>query len=324
MISSSNQYSAGETKVDICVCTYRREELRATLLSLGQMNLPEKCRICVIVADNDVEPSAKDRVANIAAELPFEVRYIHSPAANISLARNACLDASSGDYVAFIDDDETASEDWIERLLTTARDTNADAVLGPVQATYASDAPGWMSKGDFHSTFPVWVRGEILTGYTCNVLLRRASTFIGNRRFSLALGRSGGEDTQYFTELHEAGGRISYAPQAWVFEPVPQVRARFSWLCKRRFRVGQTHGRMLRGGSTGVKLAAKIVPAGAKAAFSLSMALATAFSATRRNRWFLRGIMHMGVVSGLIGIREIEQYGEAAMVPARRDKSRAA
>jgi succinoglycan biosynthesis protein ExoM len=81
---------------------------------------------------------------------------------------------------------------------------------------------------------------------------------------------------------------------------------------------------MLRGGSTGVKLAAKIVPAGAKAAFSLSMALATAFSATRRNRWFLRGIMHMGVVSGLIGIREIEQYGEAAMVPARRDKSRAA
>ena len=222
MTGSSNQSSASETWIDICICTYRREELRATLLSLGQMNLPEKCRIRVVVADNDIEPSAKDRVADIASELPFEVRYIHSPAANISLARNACLDASTGDYVAFIDDDETASEGWIERLLTTARDTNADAVLGPVQATYASDAPRWMSKGDFHSTFPVWVRGEILTGYTCNVLLRRSSTFIGNRRFSLALGRSGGEDTQYFTEIHEAGGRISYAPQAWVFEPVPQ------------------------------------------------------------------------------------------------------
>ncbi|MBZ9604923.1 glycosyltransferase [Phyllobacterium chamaecytisi] len=324
MTGSSNQSGAGETWIDICICTYRREELRATLLSLGQMHLPEKCRVRVVVADNDFEPSAKDRVADIASELPFEVRYIHSPAANISLARNACLDASTGDYVAFIDDDETASEDWIERLLTTARDTNADAVLGPVQATYASDAPRWMSKGDFHSTFPVWVRGEILTGYTCNVLLRRSSTFIGNRRFSLALGRSGGEDTQYFTEIHEAGGRISYAPQAWVFEPVPQARAKFSWLCKRRFRVGQTHGRMLRSGSTGMKRAAQMVLAGAKAAFCVSMALVTAFSATRRNRWFLRGIMHVGVVSGLIGIREIEQYGEVAMVPARRDKSRAA
>ena len=324
MTGSSNQSGTGETWIDVCICTYRREGLRATLLSLSRMNLPEKCRMRVIVADNDVEPSARDRVANIAAELPFEVRYIHSPAANISLARNACLDASSGDYVAFIDDDETASEGWIDHLLTTARDTNADAVLGPVQATYASDAPSWMSRGDFHSTFPVWVGREILTGYTCNVLLRRSSTCIGNRRFSLALGRSGGEDTQYFSEIHGAGGRISYAPQAWVFEPVPQGRAKFSWLCKRRFRVGQTHGRMLRSGSAGMKRVAQMALAGAKATFCLSMALATAFSATRRNRWFLRGIMHVGVVSGLIGIREIEQYGEGAMVPARRDKSRAA
>ena len=28
-----------------------------------------------------------------------------------------------------------------------------------------------------------------------------------------------------------------------------------------------------------------------------------------RYRYGLRGIMHMGVVSGLIGVREIEQYG---------------
>ncbi|CAN7147767.1 glycosyltransferase [Phyllobacterium sp. LjRoot231] len=316
--------AAGEIWIDICICTYRREELKATLLSLGQMTLPEKCRIRVIVADNDVEPSAKERVTHIAPQLPFEVRYIHSPAANISLARNACLDASTGDYVAFIDDDETASEDWIARLLTTARDTNAVAVLGPVQASYTADAPRWMRRGDFHSTFPVWVRGEIHTGYTCNVLLRRSSISVGSRRFSLALGRSGGEDTQYFTELHEAGGKISFAPEAWVFEPVPQTRAKFSWLCKRRFRVGQTHGRMLRSKVAGPKLAGQVVLAGAKAAFSFSGAIATAFSATRRNRWFLRGIMHMGVVSGLMGIREIEQYGEVAMVPAGRDKSRAA
>jgi len=323
-LSKHSPNAAGEIWIDICICTYRREELRATLLSLGQMNLPEKCRIRVIIADNDFEPSAKDRVANIAPELPFEVRYIHSPAANISLARNACLDASTGDYVAFIDDDETASEDWLAHLLATALDTKADAVLGPVQASYAADAPRWMGKGDFHSTFPVWVRAEILTGYTCNVLLRRSSTAVGNRRFSLALGRSGGEDTQYFTELHEAGGKISYAPEAWVFEPVPPARAKFSWLCKRRFRVGQTHGRMLRGKAAGPKLAGQVVLAGAKAGFSLSMAIATAFSVVRRNRWILRGIMHTGVVSGLMGIREIQQYGEVAMVPAGRDNSRAA
>lgn len=310
--------------IDICVCTYRRRQLEATLNSLGQLTLPDNCSMRAIVADNDFEPSAKEWIINIASKLPFEVRYIHVPAANISLARNACLDASTGDYIAFIDDDETASERWIAELLATALDTHADAVLGPVRASYDADAPRWMRRGDFHSTFPVWVRGEIRTGYTCNALLLRSSEFVASRRFDLALGRSGGEDTQYFTQLHEAGGKIAFAPQAWVFEPVPQPRARFSWLCKRRFRVGQTHGRILRGGASAGKRAGQIVLAGAKASFSLAMAIATAFSATRRNRSILRGIMHTGVVSGLMGIQEIQQYGEEAMVPARRDKSRAA
>ena len=39
------------------------------------------------------------------------------------------------------------------------------------------------------------------------------------------------------------------------------------------------------------------------------MAALTAISPVRRNRSVLRGIMHVGVVSGLVGIREIRQYG---------------
>ncbi|MBB2971353.1 glycosyltransferase family 2 protein [Mesorhizobium sp. RMAD-H1] len=312
-----------ELRIDIGVCTYRRPELETTLHSLGRLEMPEDCRVRVIVADNDVEPSAEKLVARIASTLPFELSYVHCPASNISIARNACLDASDGDFIAFIDDDETASEDWLAHLLATAEDTGADAVLGPVQASYGADAPRWMRKGDFHSTYPVWVKGEIRTGYTCNVLLRRASSLVAGRRFSLALGRSGGEDTQYFSELHEAGGRIAYAPEAWVHEPVPAERARFSWLSRRRFRVGQTHGRLTARKAAGAGLAKQIALATAKAAYSFTAALLTVFSATHRNRSILRGIMHVGVVSGLMGIREIEQYGGTAMTPASGGKSRA-
>ncbi|WP_420961578.1 glycosyltransferase [Brucella sp. IR073] len=308
-------------RIDIGVCTYRRPELEATLISLGRLAVPANCSIRVIVADNDVTPSAKDRVAALAATLPFEITYVHCPASNISIARNACLDASDGNFLAFIDDDETASEHWLIQLLATAEETKADAVLGPVEAVYAPQAPRWMRKGDFHSTFPVWVKGEIRAGYTCNVLLRRASSAIAGRRFSLALGRSGGEDTQYFSELHEAGGRIAYAPEAWVQEPVPEGRARFSWLAKRRFRFGQTHGRLLQRNAAGFGFAKQITLASAKAIYSFTAALLTVFSPTHRNRSILRGIMHAGVVSGLIGIREIQQYGEAAM--AGGGKSRA-
>ncbi|WP_163535897.1 glycosyltransferase, partial [Klebsiella pneumoniae] len=76
------------------------------------------------------------------------------------------LDASAAGFVAFIDDDETASPGWLVELLAMADATGAAAVLGPVRAHYHADAPDWMRKGDFHSTLPVWVQGEIRTGYT--------------------------------------------------------------------------------------------------------------------------------------------------------------
>ncbi|TIQ40271.1 MAG: glycosyltransferase family 2 protein, partial [Mesorhizobium sp.] len=88
--------------------------------------------------------------------------------------------------------------------------------LGPVRATYRQDAPDWMRKGDFHSTLPVWVRGEIRTGYTCNVLLRMTEESLRNRRFSLARGQTGGEDTEFFDHMVKAGGRIAFAPRAFV------------------------------------------------------------------------------------------------------------
>jgi succinoglycan biosynthesis protein ExoM len=297
-------------RIDVCVCTYRRRELEDALRSIGAMKVPANATIRLIVADNDVQPSARDLVYALAAELPFQTVYVHCPASNISIARNACLENINGDFLAFIDDDETASKEWLTELLAVAEESGADAVLGPVHAVYSDEAPGWMREGDFHSTIPVWVKGEIRTGYTCNVLLRRASPRLTGRRFNLALGRSGGEDTEYLTHLHWAGGTIAFAPKAVIYEVVPGSRARFSWLMKRRFRVGQTHGRLLweQRGTSG--LMPQIGLAAAKVAYCFVAASALAIAPVQRNRFALRGVMHAGVVSGLMGVREIRQYGE--------------
>lgn len=297
-------------RIDIGVCTFRRSELEATLRSLGALTVPENTSLRLIVADNDAEPTARGLVYALAGQLPFDVVYVHCPASNISLARNACLESGGGDFLAFIDDDCTASPQWLTELLKVADVTGADAVLGPVQAIYGSTAPSWMRRGNFHTTQPVFVGGEIRTGYSCNVLLRRTSPRIAGRRFNLARGRSGGEDTEYFSRLHLAGGRIEYAPAALMQEPVPAARARFSWLVKRRFRVGQTHGRLLSElGKIGHPLP-QVGLAAAKAGYCFAMAAANLVFAERRNRFALRGVMHVGAVSGLLGVREIKQYGE--------------
>jgi succinoglycan biosynthesis protein ExoM len=298
------------SRIDICVCTFRRPELVATLRSLQALTVPPGFKVSIIVADNDDFPSAKPLIGKVKSQSRrFPIRYVHCPARNISIARNACLDVSSADFVAFIDDDETASDLWLENLIRVAQDSGADAVLGPVRSVYRPDAPDWMRRGDFHSTRPVWVAGEIRTGYTCNVLLRMGAKSVRNLRFGLERGRSGGEDTEFFRQVHRAGGRIAFADDAWVVEPVPPPRATFGWLARRRFRMGQTHGKLLAAEVGGMRRLGEVALAAAKTTYSWGAAGLTVFRPVSRNRNALRGVMHAGAVSGLLGGRELQQYG---------------
>ncbi|RYE73748.1 MAG: glycosyltransferase [Oxalobacteraceae bacterium] len=231
---------------------------------------------------------------------------MHAPAANICIARNACLDQADADFIAFVDDDEVVSEGWLLALLGKAQASGAAAVLGPVRAVYADDAPGWMVRGDFHSTLPVFVGGVIRTGYTCNVLIRWVEPF-RSLRFNPALGRSGGEDTDFFYALTAQGGVIDFAPDALVEEPVPASRATMAWLIQRRLRFGQTHG-MLQ--STPRLRALPVVTA--KILYCCLMTGLTAFSPVSRRRNWLRAVLHMGVAGGILGHRQAEHYGQSA------------
>jgi succinoglycan biosynthesis protein ExoM len=291
--------------VDICICTFRRLFLAETLQSVAALSVKD-ASVRVIIADNDEVASAQSLVDSMRPGFPWPITYVHAPAANICIARNACLDAASADFVAFIDDDETVSLCWLGRLLDAAARTGADAVLGPVRAVYDPQAPEWMSRGDFHSTLPVVVNGTIRTGYTCNVLIRRSGVASG-LRFDLALGRSGGEDTDYFHRLTTRGGTIVEAPQALVYEPVPPERARMSWLIRRRLRMGQTHGMLL-----GEARLPAAITAMAKASYCIAMVGLTAFSPISRRKNLLRAVLHLGVIGGLMGVRQAVHYGGPA------------
>ncbi len=296
-------------RIDIGVCTYRRPALRATLESLFALAVPEGAALRLIVADNDAVPSAAGLVDELRAASPFPIRYVHCPKSNISIARNACLSACEADFLAFIDDDETASPEWLAALLRKARESGAEAVLGPVRAIYAEGSAAWMRQGDFHSTMPVWVNGRIVTGYTCNTLLDMRSPLFAGRRFALALGQSGGEDTHFFSQLTESGGRIEFAEDALVLEPVPKSRASFGWLAKRRFRSGQTHGRIVAAKKGGAGRFPQALIAAAKAGYCGAVAACFTLMPVRRNRYALRGALHVGAVMGMLGVREIRQYG---------------
>lgn len=297
------------TQVDVAICTYRRPAVAETLASLAGQDLPPGVRMRIVVADNDEQPEARERVRAAADAHGLDVVYVHAPSRNISLARNACLDAGQAPFLAFIDDDETATAGWLAALLHEIETGGWDAVLGPVKAVYPADAPGWLAAGDFHSTEPVRTGGRILKGYAGNVIVRRQTIERLGLRFDLSRGRQGGEDDDFFYRLTDAGGTIGYAADALAHEPVPAQRASLKWLLKRSFRTGQTHGARLRtDAGRGPARLAQTGLAAAKGGVCLAGAAASAFSPARRGRWLVRGALHAGVVARLAGLRELELY----------------
>ncbi len=270
--------------------------------------IPDGVEAEIIVVDNDDQPSARHRVVAVAKQGPLQVTYIHHPGRNISAARNACLEASAAEFVAFIDDDELASPMWLSALIHEHRASGAQGVIGPVDAVYPADAPEWMRRAHVHSTRPVWAGGVIRTGYTSNALVDRRSPEIREMRFDLALGRTGGEDTDFFSRIVGTGGRIAYAPEALIFEPVTPERLSFAWLARRRFRMGQTHARGLMR-QPGAKRWLSLPVAAAKVCFCLISAAITLPDNRRRNMSVLRACLHAGVIAGLVGYAPLTLYG---------------
>lgn len=297
--------------IDICICTFRRDHILTTLTSLGQLNILQNWTVRIIVADNDDRPSAKEQINAIAPDLPFPVMYIHAPARNISIARNACLTAATGDYIAFIDDDEIASPQWLKELVETALNQKSDAVLGPVDPVIPEYFPFWIRQGKFHETRPVWVKGNIITGYTCNLLLNRHSPPFQGLQFRTELGRTGGEDTVFLSTLHQRGGKISYAENALLTEPVPENRASLLWLLKRRFRSGQTHALLICDGQKNslIHRIGNMIKAFIKFLACAGLAIICIPAPVKSIGWLLRGALHCGVIAGLSGQKGLIQYG---------------
>lgn len=296
-------------KVDVLVCTFRRPGVQQTLESLDALRVPGGIDLRIVVIDNEVAPSAERLVRECAGTMRLPVLYVHAPARNISIARNAGLDAASAreaDWVAFIDDDERVDADWLSELMRRADETGADAVFGPSLADYGSDAPDWMRRQDYHSNRPERRDGVVQTGHTCNALLRWHGTGWEDARFDLARGRSGGEDTEFFFRLYHLGGAFETCETAIVREGVEPGRLSFQWLWRRKFRSGQSYASIARSGKERARLAlsaaGKVLACGGGAALNM-------MSEERRNYWLLRGALHAGVVAGVMSLRQAAIYG---------------
>lgn len=131
MYSSNVSDTITTPDVSVVVCTYNRAHLlEQTLNSLLSQDTRGRSFEVVVVDDGSTD--ATRRVAEtIAPTVCVCVRYIRQGNAGVGAARNRGIQEARAPWIAFIDDDEIASEHWLDELLSTAEKTGADCVGGP-------------------------------------------------------------------------------------------------------------------------------------------------------------------------------------------------
>jgi len=226
--------------LSLCIATYRRLDRLALLLEdlTKQSRVPDE----VVVVDNDAAGSARAVVERrLESGAPFPVVYDVQPQKNISLTRNMTVRLATGDWLAFIDDDERAPANWVETLLDAAARFDADGVLGPVIPVVPSTAPGWIRRGRFYE-FPRMQTGAVVPPNRLrfgNVLLRRPLLDGTPGPFDPAYGLTGGEDGDLLSRLAQRGARIVWCDEAVVREPIESSRLSLRWLLRRALSGGQ-------------------------------------------------------------------------------------
>jgi succinoglycan biosynthesis protein ExoM len=295
-----------QTVVTVCICTFRRASLALTLRSIANQVLPDTIKCRIVVVDNDNARAAEALVASFCSSVAeMELEYVHAPGQNISIARNAALKTCATRWLAFIDDDEIAAPNWIERLMVS-RD-NAAAVFGLSKAVYGDKTSNWIKVGDYHSNRPQPRRGIVDTGYTSNALIDMNIVRKYNFQFDETLGRTGAEDTDFFYAMHSRGGRLVYAPDAVVYEEVAEDRKTLSWVIKRRQRVGQTFAKLQqRYNARAYRLIPILTPI--KIAFCIGMATMLVIRPSQAMWWLMRGVFHWGILSYRITGNVYEEY----------------
>jgi len=211
----------------------RIKQLERTLSSLRNQTFRDFEVIVVDTGSTDGTPDWLRREPPLDSLQLLEARGV-----GFASARNEGVEAASGEWVAFLDDDCIAAPDWLEWLVRFSR--QYDAVGGLALPARPVPLPSW-----WHPAMG-WLVGWSVPGQlrrssgnhfypsTSNMAVRRR--LLARHRFqeveiafdsaeNVYLG--GREDAELWKRLRRLGYRTQFIPQMIVYHDVPP--SRFNW-----------------------------------------------------------------------------------------------
>lgn len=182
----------GETRLETSV--------KSVLTALQCQGIPQNETEIIIVDDGSQDATLK--IAEFLAAKAPNISVFQQKNAGVSTARNHGLQVATGNWVCFVDDDDTITEDAFFRF--SQAKTDADIVILKSQCNNIERYP-W--KDHFNVGVPYekddLMKAGYLRGSICGCIFRRS--FLLENKLQFPEGITLGEDTVLFSES------ISYA-----------------------------------------------------------------------------------------------------------------
>ncbi len=228
--------------ISVVVCTYNRPELlRDVIESLLHQSLGDT-EYEIVIVDNNSTDSTPEVVLEYSRNHQ-NVRYVLETKQGLSNARNRGWREAHGEFVAYLDDDCKAPDQWLSTAKKLIVREAPDVVGGPYYAFYHSTKPLWW-KDSYRSiehaeTARELVDGEYLSGGNiifCKEILEKLGGF--DPRYGMAGDKLAfGEETVLLKKIRRdyPNTKIYYDPALYVYHLVHESKMRLAWNSRNSF-----------------------------------------------------------------------------------------
>ncbi len=253
-------------RVSVIICTYSSDRTADTVLAVRSV-LNQTYRDVEVILVVDHNESLYRRLRDELSGVGVRVLRNSSGPRGLSASRNLGIKHSSGDVIAFLDDDAVAHPRWIESLIPHYDREDVVGVGGPILPIWYRRPPRFLPE-EFYWILGVSYKGqrdsagEVSHTFGSNISFRR-EIFDEVGLFNVTLGRTGevllgGEETEFCERIREKNPslRIYYEPSAVVYHRVYPYRLTLRYILRRLYYVGRGIAMislMHRGGERGAR-----------------------------------------------------------------------
>jgi glycosyltransferase involved in cell wall biosynthesis len=245
----------------VALCTHdHADRLVRTLADVRELRLPEAPWELLII-DNACSDATPSLLARQTWPAGWNVRVVREEKLGLSNARNCALREAHGDYLIFVDDDETPDPEWLQAFERLIKDHAPDAFGGRIEVLFEGVRPRWLTDD------LLGFLGQLNRAETTVALTQPNTSFNGGnfgfRRtvcetvgaFDPVLGRKGGDNTggeevDFYRRLLAGGFKVWWTPDAVIFHRIQAAKLKRSYFLDLHYRQGRIEGIRRRGSAS--------------------------------------------------------------------------